>query len=67
MADKPTLKSDQPMPRGESRSEVWTPPSQMPPPQYPVIKPGEPIPYGERPAASPEATKTQPPVPQKAR
>lgn len=26
-----------------SEQQVWTPPSQQPPPQYPAVKPGEPV------------------------
>jgi hypothetical protein len=37
--EKPAEKSVE-----ETGGPVWTPPSQQEPPQYPAIKPGEPIP-----------------------
>jgi len=35
-----------------NEAEVFLPPSQQAPPQYPAVKPGEPIPVGTRPVES---------------
>ena len=43
------IKDKNAIPKGAPRADMWIAPSQMDPPQYPVVKPGEPLPYGERP------------------
>lgn len=42
-----------PKPKGAANPETFTAPSAQPPPQHPAHKPGEPIPYGERPEEPP--------------
>ena len=42
-----------PKPKGAANPEVFQAPSAAPPPQHPAHKPGEPIPYGERPEEPP--------------